>query len=271
MRSETRRTAGVRGPAPARNGCAEPACLGWRLPDTVPLMGSGRLKRISAFLAFPLFVAAVATVALVWREPLTELLRSPETLRSRLAGAGIWAPLAFMGLQFIQVVIFVIPGEVVQIAGGFAFGIWGGSLYSSLGILAGSVCNFAVGRALGRPFALAVMGAERFERVERLTLSGKAAAGFFLLFAIPGIPKDALSYVAGASRLSLPGFILISGLGRLPGIVGSSLLGSAVYERDYGFAISLLAAASVLLFLGLFFRERLHALLERLVTLIHRR
>lgn len=176
-----------------------------------------------------------------------------------------------MGLQFLQVVIFVIPGEVVQIAGGFAFGIWGGSLYSSLGILVGSALNFAVGRALGRPFALAVLGSERFERVERLTLSGKAAAGFFLLFAIPGIPKDALSYVAGASRLSLPGFILISGLGRLPGIVGSSLLGSAVYERDYAFALTLLAAAGALLFFGLLFRERLHSLLERLVKLIHRR
>lgn len=230
-----------------------------------------RPRRIAAFVAFPLFVAAVATVALVWREPLTELLSSPETLRSRLAGAGIWAPLAFMALQLLQVIVFVIPGEVVQLAGGFAFGIWGGALYSSLGILAGSILNFSVGRALGRPFALAVMGAERFERVERLTLSGRAAAGFFLLFAIPGIPKDALSYVAGASRLSLPSFILISGLGRLPGIVGSSLLGSAVYERDYGFAIALFATASALLFLGLLFRERLHTLLERLVKRIHRR
>lgn len=234
-------------------------------------MPTKRLRRIAALVAFPLFVAAVAAIAFAWRGPLTELLRSPEILRSRLAGAGFWAPLAFMGLQLLQVVVFVIPGEVVQIAGGFAFGMWGGTLYSSLGILAGSVCNFAVGRALGRPFALAVMGPERFERVERLTLSGKAAAGFFLLFAIPGIPKDALSYVAGASRLSLPGFILISGLGRLPGIVGSSLLGSAVYERDYGVALALLAAASVLLFLGLAFRERLHAFLERLVKRIHRR
>ncbi len=223
------------------------------------------LKRIAALAAFPLFIAGVSALAFFFRGPLINLFRSPEALRLWVEAKGPWAPLAFMAMQVLQVVIFVIPGEIVQIAGGFAFGLWMGTLWSSLGILAGSLINFTLGRLLGRPFVVALFGQEKLAAVDRATASGKAAAGFFLLFAIPGIPKDALTYVAGASTLGFWSFVAVSGLGRLPGILGSAFMGSAVFERDYRAALIMIAIASALFFLGLLFREKLHELIARLV------
>ncbi len=223
------------------------------------------LKRALSLSAFPVLIAALGIIAYSYRGPLLALFKSPETVRDWIEGAGIWAPVAFMSLQVLQVVVFVIPGEIVQVAGGFAFGLWMGTLWSIVGITAGSLVNFAVGRILGRPFVLALFGQEKLAAVDRATASGRAAAGFFLLFAIPGIPKDALTYVAGASKLGFLSFLAVSGLGRLPGIFGSAFMGSAVFDRNYTAAMLMLIVASGLFFLGLAFRGRIHGFVARLV------
>lgn len=225
---------------------------------------SDKAKRLLSLAGFPALILGLAALAFAFRGPLGALFKSPESVRGFVAETGAWSALAFMGLQVLQVVVFVLPGEIVQLAGGYAFGLWAGTGLSVAGILAGSLVNFAAGRFLGRPFVESLFGPEKVERIERATAGGKAAAAFFLLFAIPGIPKDALTYVAGASRLGFGSFLAISTLGRLPGIVGSSYIGSAVFERDYRSAMALAIIASALFLLGLLFRERLHAFLVRL-------
>ncbi len=240
---------------------------GWpRQAYILPMKSSPRATRILSLVAFPAFLAAIVAALLLFRQPLLSLFRSPENLRAWVEARGAWAALAFMGLQALQVVVFVLPGEIVQIGGGFAFGLWMGSLWSVLGILAGSLVNFAMGRWLGRPFAEQLLGKDKVERVERATAGGKAAAAFFVLFAIPGLPKDALTYVAGASRLGFLNFLAVSTLGRLPGILGSSFMGAAAFERDYRAAIIVAVGASVLFCAGLFFRERIHDALARLAA-----
>lgn len=226
---------------------------------------SNSVRRVISMVAFPALLIAVGALAFLFRDQLFGLFRSSESIRAWVTARGALAPLAFVGLQILQVVIFVIPGELVQVAGGYAFGLWGGALWSILGILAGSLINFGVGRVLGRPFVESVFGAERIRRVDSATAGGKAAAGFLLLFAIPGIPKDILTYAAGASRLPFAAFIAVSTLGRLPGILGSAYMGSAVYDREFGAAITIIAVSTTLFALGLLFRDRLHQLIARII------
>jgi uncharacterized membrane protein YdjX (TVP38/TMEM64 family) len=218
---------------------------------------------IPAMLAFPLFIVVLVASAVIWRDELLGLFRDRESLRVWIAARGAWGALAFVALQFIQVVVFVIPGEIVQVAGGYVYGLWYGSLLSIAGIMAGSVFNFYLGRFLGRPFVEGIFAKERIESIERVTASGKAAAGFFLLFIIPGIPKDALCYVAGVSGLGFLPFFGISMFGRLPGILGSSLMGSAARDKAYGAAIVVFTVAALLFCLGLFFKDRIEARIAR--------
>lgn len=216
-----------------------------------------------SYLAFPLFIAVVLALVVVFRDEALALFRDRNSIKAWIEARGAWGAAAFVGLQVIQVVIFVIPGEIVQVAGGYVYGFWRGSALSLLGILMGSLVNFFAGRALGRPFVEAVFKRDRVASIERATLSGRGAAGFFLLFVIPGIPKDALCYVAGMSRLGLLSFIGISSLGRLPGILGSAFMGSAAYEGSYRSALLVLTIASVLFFVGLFFKEMIEDAIAR--------
>ncbi len=188
-----------------------------------------------------------------------------------MADRGARAWFVFIGIQILQVIVFMIPGEVTQAAGGFIFGAFPGVLLSSVGILVGSVCNYAVGKFLGKPFVQGVVGADRTGRFLELMGKGKVLAGFFLLFLIPGIPKDALCYIAGISGIGLVPFMVLSGLGRLPGIMGSAIIGGAAANRNWVLAAVVFSVSMAFFFFGLIFRKRLEELVRRIVSKRNRR
>jgi len=214
---------------------------------------------------FPAFFAAIVAVVLIFREEIWQVFSSSENIRNTVEGWGVAAPLAFIGLQFIQVVLFVIPGEVPQIAGGYLFGMLRGALFSIIGILLGSSFNFVLARIFGIPFVRALFGEKRLAKFDAVSRSPRAQIGFFLLFAIPGIPKDILCYVAGISPMRYMGFVVISTVGRLPGIIGSAGIGGAAAASKWLAAGIILGVASVLFLLGVIFRERLLNVVERMV------
>ena len=225
------------------------------------------IKRKSAFayIAFPLFIGLIVALVVMYHKELWGLFKDREAIRLWIETRGVLGPLAFILLQIVQVVIFVIPGEIVQIAGGTPSASGWDTLYSLIGIALGSLANFFAGRLLGRPFVESLFDRDKIERVESVTGSGKGAAGFFLLFVIPGIPKDVLCYVAGVSRLGLLAFLGVSMAGRLPGILGSSYMGSAAYSGAWRGAIIVLVAAAALFFLGLAFKERIQEYIAKLL------
>lgn len=60
---------------------------------------------------------------------------------------------------------------------------------------------------------------------------------FWIVFVVPGTPKDLLCYFAGLTDLSWGKWLLICSAGRLPSIITSTVGGSAVGGRQYLFAI----------------------------------
>jgi uncharacterized membrane protein YdjX (TVP38/TMEM64 family) len=223
-----------------------------------------KARRILSLLAFPAVFAAILTVGLVFRREIWALFTSSERLRAWIAAAGLKAPLLFVGVQALQVVVFFIPGEIPQIAGGYLFGVWQGALLSLAGITVGAAFNFLMARLLGVPFVRALFPGKDVERARRLADSGRARLTFFLLFLIPGIPKDILCYAAGLSSLGLGVFLLFSGLGRLPGVLGSAMMGEAAAARRWLLAGGLMLLAVALFVVGFMLRDRLQGLLARL-------
>jgi len=218
-----------------------------------------------SYSAFPCFIALLLILVYAFRSELLSMYLDRVAIRDWIRARGTFGELAFIGLQLLQVAIFVIPGEVAQVAGGYIYGLWKGSALSLSGIVLGSIFNFAVGRALGRPFIEAVLTQEKLGSIERILASGRASAGFFLLFVIPGIPKDALCYAAGISRIGLPAFLVVSTFGRVPGIIGSSFMGSAAYAGSYRAAFIVLIIASALFSFGLLCKERIQRCIVRII------
>jgi uncharacterized membrane protein YdjX (TVP38/TMEM64 family) len=223
-------------------------------------------RRILALVGLPLLVVAILIPVIVFRHEIWSLFTSVERLKEWVAASGPIAPLVFIAVQVLQVVVFVIPGEVAQIAGGYLFGTWLGALYSVAGIAIGSAIAFFLARLLGVPFVNALFSPEKVQETRSLLDSRGARTVFFLLFLIPGIPKDVLCYVAGLSPLRFLFFILVSMAGRLPGVIGSALIGNSAADRRWILAGTILAAAVVLFAAGFFLRDRIGKWLRAIAT-----
>ena len=217
------------------------------------------IKRNSAFayIAFPLLFVLIFLFVFIFRQQLMNIFSSPEKLKAWLKSGRILTPLLFIGLQALQVVVFIIPGEVPQIAGGYLFGILDGILLSIAGIAAGSIISFYLARILGVPFIQSIFKPEQVKKTEQLIVSPRSKLAFFLLFLIPGIPKDILCYIAGLSPMKIYTFLIISTVGRLPGIIGSVLMGDAAAGKRWIFAGIIFTAAVILFFTGFIYREKL--------------
>jgi len=213
--------------------------------------------------AFPLFIAVVAMTGIAFRTEIAEIYRNREAARGWIESLGPWGPLVFIGLQALQVVVFIIPGELTQALGGFIFGFWGGTVLSLTGIATGSLVNYGIGRFSGRPFLRGILGNERILRAEKALGDRRAKAGYFLLFLVPGIPKDILCYAAGMARSPLALFMAASMAARLPGIAGSSLIGIAAYSGRIALSLWLFALSAFLLVAGIIWRKPLETWLAK--------
>lgn len=220
-------------------------------------------RRIVALVVFPVLVAALVIPVIVWHAELWSIFGSDQKIRTWIEGWGAAAPLVFVGVQVAQVVVFAIPGEVVQVAGGYLFGGGVGILLSMSGILVGSTAAFFLSRLLGRPFVAAVIPPAQLERVEKLMESRKSRIVFFLLFVTPFVPKDILCYIAGLTPMGFLFFLGVSSVGRFPGIAVSSLIGDAARSSRW-VILAVLSGGAVIVFVGaLLLRPKLQAFIER--------
>ena len=206
-------------------------------------------------LALLLVLAFFALVYYAAQSGLAARLSDHDRLVETLRQGGPWGPLACIGVQFAQVIIFAIPGEVTQVAAGYVFGAGAGFLYSWVGIMLGSSCAYGLSRLAGRPLIERTLGAKRLDKMDRALKTRGGKTTLFALFLIPGIPKDSLSYAVGLTEFKLGEFVVLSGLGRAPALLFSTMIGSQLYERDYlslGVTAGVAAAAAA----GFFLYER---------------
>jgi len=186
-----------------------------------------------------------------------------DKLQQWVVSWGVWGPVVFLGIQMLQIVVFVIPGEVVQAAAGYIFGLWGGVAYCLVGAGMGSALAFLLAQWLGRPLVRYLLGTERFDRMEDVLNRRKGIISLFLLFLIPGVPKDVLCYVAGLTPMHAGRFLVVSTLARLPGIWMSVYIGREMAEKSYIEMAIVLGLAGLGLVLGLIFQKRIEAWISR--------
>ena len=151
----------------------------------------------------------------------------------------------FIGIQILQVILAPIPGEVTGFIGGYIYGIVLGALYSTIGLTLGSWLAFGLARMFGLPFVEKFVSPKvaRYDRI--MAHQGPFVA--FLLFLIPGFPKDALCYILGLSHIKTKTFLIIATVGRLLGTIILSIQGSCVRNQQNG-TFLIITAVSIVFF-----------------------
>ena len=176
---------------------------------------------------------------------LVDVLADRERVSAFISRFGAGAPLIFILLQILQVLLAPIPGEASGFIGGYLFGALQGFVYSSIGLGLGSIVNFGVGRFLGERYIRKLLPSRVLERFESL-LKRHGVIVLLVLFIFPGFPKDYLCLFLGITAIPFRMFIMIAAIGRLPGTFVWSLQGEFAYGQHYG-----LLALVLLPFIGL--------------------
>ena len=188
-----------------------------------------------------------------WQEIITfyRYILNPKRLRLFIESFGPFAAIVFVLIQGLQVVFAPVPGEATGFVGGYLFGNVMGVVLSTIGLTLGSIGAFYFARIFGLRLVERVVKKEYITKFNDFA-THKGLYISYILFLIPGFPKDSLCYLLGLTHIRFLDFFLMNLLGRLPGTFILTFQGSAVKDARYkSFLVLLIGSAVVTLILYL--------------------
>ena len=209
------------------------------------------LSALVLFAMVPITILAIPKV-MALTQPHTR-----ELLQRQLESLGIGGWVAFLGIQVIQVVVAMIPGEPIEILAGILYGPLWGTLTCMLGILIGSIIVYLLVRKLGMPIVSIFIDPEKFQNLRILQDERRFERIAFLLFFIPGTPKDLLTWAAGLIHIRPLRFFILSTIARLPSILTSTLAGTTLLSGDFSTTVLIFVATGCVSMVGLWVHKKL--------------
>jgi uncharacterized membrane protein YdjX (TVP38/TMEM64 family) len=194
---------------------------------------------------------------------LYDLFHDRRQLKGWIRSFGAYSPLAYILLQIIQVVIAPIPGGAIEFLGGYLFGVKVGFIFSMVGLTLGSLVAFSLARIFEKIAVEKFVSEETRKKFDYL-VEHQGAILSFILFLIPGFPKDALCYILGLTPMHLGIFLIISTIGRIPGTLMACLQGGKAFEHQYKTFLVLLGISGLIILVFFIYHEEIHSLLKKL-------
>ena len=192
-------------------------------------------SKASVILSIISAIFLVLTVLGIWF--MRHYLQDPAYVREKIGEHYLLGAVAMVLISAVQVIVALIPGELVEIAAGYCFGSWVGSLLCLAGIVLGSCTTILLVRYWGSRFVYAFYPKEKIDALPIINDPPKRNILTFILFVIPGTPKDLFTYAIGLTDMSIPLYIALTTAARFPSVILSTLSGDAVGTKDYSMAV----------------------------------
>lgn len=180
--------------------------------------------------------------------------------KNKIDDMGILGPLVIIGLIFIQLLVAFLPGEPLEILSGMCYGTWGGMVLIFIGVLFGSTIIFFSVRKFGKDFIETFFDTRSIQKLKDNKLmknTNKLELIFFILFFLPGTPKDLFTYIGGLMPIKPSRFLLISTFARFPSIITSTFAGANIIEGNMKLTIITFIVTLILSLVGIFLFHQL--------------
>lgn len=217
-----------------------------REPNPAKPIKKSRAALTLGILSAIFLILTVGGILFFW-----EYLSDPEVVRQAIGEHYILGALALIFICAFQVVVALVPGELVETAAGYVFGEWWGLLLCLVGITLGSVIVILLARLIGKKFVYTFYSKEKLDKLPILNDPRKRNNLTFILFLIPGTPKDMLTYAIGMTDMSIPVYLALTTAARIPSIITSTMAGGALGDRDPLRAAIVFGVTALLSLIGL--------------------
>ena len=191
------------------------------------------------------------------------LCENRRELKRFILSFGAYSPVVFMLLQVIQIIIAPIPGGAIEFLGGYIFGTKWGFLYSMIGLFLGSWMAFGLARIFEK-WAVEKFVSPKTRKKFDYLIGHEGVIISFLLFLIPGFPKDALCYILGLTPMHTGIFLIISTLGRIPGTLMATLQGAKAFDQQYKSFLILLGVSLLVILAFYIYHDEIHEFIKKL-------
>lgn len=226
-----------------------------------------RIKKsivIAKFSIFLIIVIFVPIYILFFNKEIISNFKNYNDLVDYIRSFGIYGALVFLGIQILQIVISVIPGQIVQIAAGAIYGIIPGIILAVIGVILGEALTFMLGKHLGYQGLSMIIGESKMESLTKKLNTKRSYLITFFFFMLPGVPKDIMCYVAGISKIKLKTFLIISVLGRLPIMIISIIFGKMLIEKNYFAMIIIVAVICIISIICFIIRKKYSHIIDHI-------
>lgn len=195
-----------------------------------------RIKRVLTIIIAMLIIGIFAIITYYFATELGKM-KSAEDFKAYVDSFGIWGILVGLGLQIMQVFAAIIPGEVIEVGLGFTYGSIGGTLVSYAGLFVATSVVFMAVKKLGIKFV------ELFVSMDKINSLGFVRKNIgnpwrlqkiaFILFFLPGTPKDLFTYFFGLTPMKYSEFMTVSLVARIPSVITSTVGGNLIASGKY--------------------------------------
>ena len=205
-----------------------------------------------------ILVVAIIVGALVYFIPVMKNLSTTEgkiEFKNKVQSSGFLGMLSLFGLQVAQVLLFILPGEPLEIIAGMCYGGIGGTIFILASTAIISAAIFFLVRKLGTKFVYEFCDEEKVKKIENSKLfqdPKKIEMIMLILFLIPGTPKDLLVYIAGLLPIKPVRFLIISTLARIPSVISSTFAGEKILEGNFKWAGIIYGVIILIVFVVIF-------------------
>ena len=210
-----------------------------------------RARKITYGVSIAVFFILLILLFCFVGQPMMAMTSDPQAFREWISGYGVWSRILVVGMVAFQVVVAVIPGEPIEIACGYLFGIWEGTLLCLAGITLGSLLVFLLVRRFGMRAVELFFPQNKIQSLSFLQNTKRLNLIVFVIFFIPGTPKDILTYFIGLTPMKLWIWLLITMTARIPSVITSTIGGDALGMQNYEFALFVFAITLIISGIGI--------------------
>jgi uncharacterized membrane protein YdjX (TVP38/TMEM64 family) len=220
-----------------------------------------KLKRIDRkskikFIILIIIILTIGILAFIFAPLILEKLKDPQAIKEYLLSFGGFGFLVYILILALHVIVVVIPGDIINVCGGYIYGIPLGFLLSFIGIMIGTVTAFYISRIFGYDFVIKFISEEKISKLSNLLNSTKGMMGMLVICLIPVIPKDLMIYVAGLTPIKASRLFIIYGISRIPGTLIWVSVGANVNEGNVLGIVITLIFLSILISIGLIIQHK---------------
>lgn len=207
------------------------------------------MDRRQLFFSVIFFLIIISTMfgSFFFWQSVPEDMKTPDGIKTYILSFGVFAPIVFLFLMMVKVVFGqLLPGQLLGLASGYIFGTFWGTIISMSGLVLGTMIVVWLSRRFGRPFVEFFVSSKILKKFDFITIR-RGPITLFLFYLLPAFPDDAITFIAGLTRLPIRTIVVIAALGRLPSYIVLNYIGAGI---SYGNIYSALILFAVLMIIS---------------------